>query len=129
LTLDELLGIYHDPGLQILDHRRDYQAERVPYQLWRNTVFAEWMARADRPHTKDFHVNLVGEESETTSAEEFRNLLKPAFDDRFQRWSREGISQIVSSQSKRHTLDAVSANEDGGALPEFSVEMMPGWPP
>ena len=77
LTLDELLGIYRDPGLVILDHRRAARAERVPYQLWRNMVFAEWMAREDHPYTRAFHVNLVREESETVSAEEFRRPARP----------------------------------------------------
>ena len=103
LTLDELLGIYRDPGLQILDHRRADQAERVPYQLWRNTVFAEWMARADHPGTRAFHVNLVREENETVSADEFRSLLNPAFEDRFQRWSWEGVSQTMSIRPKSLT--------------------------
>ena len=46
LTLDELLDIYHDPSLRILDHDAAHSRSRLLSAL-RNTVFAEWMARED----------------------------------------------------------------------------------
>ena len=59
LTLGELLDIYHEPTLSILDYDRARHASRVHYQLWRNMLFSEWMAREDHPATKAYHVNLV----------------------------------------------------------------------
>ncbi len=40
LTLDELLEIYHDPSLQILDYAKAKTAAQVHYQLWRNMTFS-----------------------------------------------------------------------------------------
>jgi hypothetical protein len=45
LTKSELLEIYQDSALRMLDMEKARRAERVYYQLWRNMVFAEWMAR------------------------------------------------------------------------------------
>ena len=59
LTLDELLEIYQSPELQTLDYVAAQRSNRVHYQLWRNMIFAEWMAKLDHPNTEAFHVNLV----------------------------------------------------------------------
>src|SRR5262249_29681667 len=66
LTRDELLNIYSDLSLRILDREAAARAERVYYQLWRNMVFAEWMAQADAPTTQAFLGNLTrwGQENE-----------------------------------------------------------------
>jgi hypothetical protein len=96
LTLDELLEIYHDPGLDILDYRRARTALQVHYQLWRNLIFSEWMARQDHPKTQAFHVNLVREGYERSSAAQFRALVKPEFQDRFRRLTWENIYRFFS---------------------------------
>jgi hypothetical protein len=91
LTLDELLGIYHDRRLAILSIERARSALRVPYQLWRNMVFAEWMATLDSPTTRAYHVNLVREGYEAKTELEFRELVRPECQDRFHRLTWEGI--------------------------------------
>mgnify|MGYP000147372820 CR=1 FL=1 len=45
LTLDELLDIYWDGELNLLNHDEANGQNRVHYQLWRNTVFAESCSR------------------------------------------------------------------------------------
>jgi hypothetical protein len=91
LTLNELLGIYHEPRLRILDHARAAARPQVHYQLWRNMVFSEWMAQQDHPRTKAFHVNLVRRGFERSSAEEFSGLVRPEFKNRFRRITWESI--------------------------------------
>jgi len=91
LTKDELLDIYRDQALHILDDEKARGADRVYYQLWRNTVFAEWMALADGQGTQAYHTSLTREGVENESCEHFRGLLKPEFSGRFAHLSWEDI--------------------------------------
>ena len=59
LTLDELLDIYWDPSLRILNYTHARSQNRIHYQLWRNMVFAEWMAKLEGERTTAYHVNLL----------------------------------------------------------------------
>lgn len=93
LTLDELIEIYHDPALKIVDVEKARSAERIHYQLWRNMVFAEWMAQMDHPSTKAFHVNLVRHGYDQASAAEFRELIQPHFRHRFAQNHWESLQQ------------------------------------
>ena len=95
LTLDELLTIYRAPSLRILDSQEANRRGRVHYQLWRNTVFAEWMAGQDAPSTEAYHVNLVREGFEHEAAEEFGGLVRPEFRNRFQQATWEGLHSIA----------------------------------
>lgn len=95
LTLGELLSIYHDPTLQVLDYQAACTKDRIAYQLWRNTIFAEQMARLDGPNTKAFHANLVREGFEEATAAEFHTLFTPQFKDRFRRIMWEQIYGIA----------------------------------
>ncbi len=94
LTLKELLGIYQEPSLRILDHARAAARPQVHYQLWRNMVFSEYMAKKDHPKTKAFHVNLVRRGFERGSAQEFHGLLHPEFKNRFRRITWESIYSL-----------------------------------
>jgi hypothetical protein len=91
LTFDELLEIYHDDALAILNRQRASEVPRIYYQLWRNTVFAEWMSREDHPRTKAYHVNLVRSGDEHESAREFAGLVNDGYKDRFLRLTWEEI--------------------------------------
>ena len=104
LTLDELLGIYHEPTLRILDHIRARSRPRVHYQLWRNMVFSEWMAQQDHPKTKAFHVNLVRKGFERSSAEEFHDLVNPEFKRHFRRITWENIYSLCLSNPRLSRL-------------------------
>ena len=100
LTLDELLEIYWDSDLQILDIQNAKQHERIYYQLWRNTVFAEWMAKVESFSTKAYHVNLVRRQHESESATEFGQLVTPQFRNRFRRHDWESIGALISANSQ-----------------------------
>jgi len=91
LTFAELLGIYHDPELRILDHGLALRQSQIHYQLWRNLVFAEWMAAIEGTRTRAYHVNLVREGYETEAAETFGRLVRPEFRTRFHQWTWEAL--------------------------------------
>jgi hypothetical protein len=101
LTKDELLDLYRDPGLQILDVDRARAADRIFYQLWRNMVFAEYMAMLDSPTTLAFHANLVRAGCEHESCSAFRQLLRPGYQDRFTRLTWEEIHTLTGLHWRR----------------------------
>ena len=121
LTLEELLSIYHDPSLCMLDHTRSLSATRIYYQLWRNMVFAEWMARADSPTTKAYHVNLVREGYETASAAEFHGLVRPAFGDRFRQITWERIHQLCTPDDRLSRLCRYLETKTAGLVRAFNL--------
>jgi len=95
LTFEELLSIYGDSSLRILDLAKAKSGRRLYYQLWRNMVFAEWMSQQDSPTTLAYHFNLVRHEAEEDSAAEFAELFHVAFRDRFRRVTWESIYQFA----------------------------------
>lgn len=111
LTMDELLTIYRDPALRILDAKKASGRDRVSYQLWRNTVFAEWMAIQDSAATKAFHINLVREGYEEESAAEFGELLRAEYADRFGQATWERLYRWARKQQSA-AFDRVSAYLD-----------------
>jgi hypothetical protein len=83
LTKNELIRIYHDPALRILDTHRAAAADLVYYQLWRNMVFAEWMARSDESSTEAYHASLTRAGFEVESCAHFRRMVRDEFSQRF----------------------------------------------
>lgn len=83
LTKNELLDIYQDPVLHMLDVEKARRAERVYYQLWRNMVFAEWIARLAGDDSLAFVGNLTRAGEENVSCEQFRGMLNPSIAGRF----------------------------------------------
>jgi hypothetical protein len=83
LTKQELLDIYQDHELAILDLDQARRRQQVHYQLWRNMVFAEWMARAAGQSTRAYHANLTRCGHEVDSCREFHGLVRPEYADRF----------------------------------------------
>jgi len=122
LTLDELLNIYHDSTLQILDHDQACSAPRVHYQLWRNMVFSEWMAREDHPATKAYHVNLVRQGYEEANANEFHDLVNPEFQDRFRRITWEQIYHLYAAKSRVSTLCRYLETKTAGLVRAFHLK-------
>jgi hypothetical protein len=124
LTKQELLDIYQDPVLHMLDVEYARQADRVYYQLWRNMVFTEWMALADGSGTSAYHANLTraaaqGEES----CRDFAASLQPRFKDRFTQLTWETIHALTASDRLdlrllRRYLDTKTA----ALVPAFRVE-------
>ena len=121
LTLDELLGIYHDPRLQILDYRQARMAAQVHYQLWRNMTFSEYMAREDHRNTKAFHVNLVREGFERASAAEFHRLVNPDFNDRFRRITWESIYRFFADNPALETMCRYLETKTAGLVRAFRI--------
>lgn len=121
LTLEELLKIYHDPTLDILDYDRACSATQVYYQLWRNMVFSEWMAREDHPATKAYHVNLVRRGSEQASAADFHSLVKPEYDDRFRRITWEQIYHLFVNNERLSTLCRYMETKTAGLVRAFHL--------
>jgi hypothetical protein len=114
LTLDELLDIYSDEELRLLNMDRAQRCDRIPYQLWRNTVFADWMAMRDSPQTKPYHVNLVRDGYEHESQEAFAALLNEPYRDRFRPAAWESIYAWLASSARcdrlRRYMEQKTAN-------------------
>jgi hypothetical protein len=122
LTLKELLEIYRDPALRILAHDRACSASQVHYQLWRNTVFSEWMARQDHPATKAFHVNLVRRGYEQASAAQFHALVNPEFKDRFRRITWEQIYRMALGNDRLSKLCRYLETKSAGLVRAFNLK-------
>lgn len=120
LTLEELLAIYSDRSLLILDHESAERAARVPYQLWRNMIFAEWMAQLDAPMTRAHHANLVREGYEEATTKEFRQLVRPEFQDRYRRITWEQIYGASIGPEYR-SLRRYFETKTAGLRPAFRV--------
>ena len=114
LTLEELLDIYSGEEIRLLNTDLAQQCEQIPYQLWRNTVFADWMASQDSPQTKPYHVNLVREGYEHESQEAFVTLLNEPYEDRFRPETWEAIYGWLAASSfcdrLRHYMEQKTAN-------------------
>lgn len=91
LTKSELLDIYWDDALKLLDRERAQSAARVHYQFWRNLVFAEWMARQEGNGTPAFLASLTRRGLESTSCEEFAHLINVHHQHQFRHISWEGM--------------------------------------
>ena len=121
LTLDELLQIYSDPSLRLLNMQVASRANRVYYQLWRNTIFAEYMSRLDHANTKAFHVNLVREGSDRESAQEFGTMMSSAFASRFQQWTWEELYRLSNGQRRLGHLQRYMKTKTAGLRPAFRL--------
>lgn len=100
LTLEELLSIYSDPALTCLDCKLASSRKQVAYQLWRNMIFAEWIAREDGCGTEPYHANLVRQGLEVQSAAEFHTLLSPDRRHCFRQITWEQIYQIAKDNCR-----------------------------
>lgn len=121
LTFEELLHLYAAPELQILDYAKAAQAHRIFYQLWRNTTFAEWMAKQDHPATRAFHVNLVRRGQDEASAREFSGLVRPEFHDRFQQWSWESVYELYRDVPQLNRLRRYLETKSAGLRVAFDL--------
>jgi hypothetical protein len=123
LTLEELLEIYRDPDLKILDVERAKSEGLVYYQLWRNLVFSEYMARLDSPRTLAFHANLVRAGYEHESTSHFRQLLKPGFNDRFARITWENLFTLTGLHwRKLARLQEYLLTKTAALVPAFHLD-------
>jgi len=121
LLLAELVDLYQDPGLQMLDVEKAARAPRVYQQLWRNLTFAEWMGRQDQPRTKAYHVNLIRQGYDQASADEFSGLVRAEFLDRFQQITWESIYKTVADAPSLITLRRYLERKTAGLRPAFQI--------
>jgi len=121
LTFHELLNIYQFRGMKIADPRSAREAKRLPYQLWRNMVFAEWMAKADCSTTKAFHVNLVRHIAEYSIESEFRRSLCAGVADRFRRATWETIHSRIAHQPSLYQLREYLCQKTVGLQKAFLI--------
>ncbi len=108
LTLDELLDIYWDPTLRILDYEKAKRQPRIHYQLWRNMVFAEWMARLEGPATVAYHVNLVRATAAIGDSAAFKHLVRPRSKGRFSRRTWEAVQHSCLQHVKNSSHEFLS---------------------
>jgi hypothetical protein len=121
LTLDELCEIYYDPESRLLNYQEATASRRIFYQLWRNMVFAEWMAREDHPQTKAFHVNLVRQGQDEEIAQEFSRLIKPNYADRFRQVTWEDLYRQTKDRPELQRLHRYLETKTAGLRPAFQL--------
>lgn len=121
LTLDELLSIYDEPRHVILNREAARAANRVFYQLWRNTVFAEWMARFEHPDTRAYHLNLVRSSYEQNNAAEFAGLIMPGYEGRFGQITWEQIFTWSTGDDRLKTMCEYLRTKTAGLTRAFNV--------
>jgi hypothetical protein len=98
LTKDELIEIYQDPALKILDVVKAVSINEIHYQLWRNMVFAEWMALEDGPDTRAYLASLTRLGREQESCDQFRELVCPGYGGRFVHRTWEEIDDLWAAR-------------------------------
>ena len=101
LTLDQLVNIYSDQSLKIMDFDRARRRDSGYSQLHRNMVFAEFMARRDAPTTRAYHVNLVREGFEEGACEGFLDVVRHEYHDRFEQITWEQVYQVIEKRRPR----------------------------
>jgi len=119
LTKEELLTIYQDPTLRLLDVDGARKAGVVYEQLWRNVVFAEWMAGACGGSTKAYCANLTRAYHETESCGCFRQLLRPGFSGRFVQRNWEDLHGLISSDNPALPLRSFLQTKTAGLVTAF----------
>jgi len=127
LTMEELLELYRDPSLSILDLDRIHSCERTWPQLYRYFVFGEFMAHLDGPHTEAFLANLVRAGCEHDSTSEFSQYLRPEYADRFIRVTWETIYALSGLHWRKLTrlqeyMLSKPVGVCGGFTPAFQLD-------
>jgi hypothetical protein len=122
LTKAQLLDIYWDQALTVLDRNKARAAIRVHYQLWRNMVFAEWMAGKDGRSTPAFLGSLTRRGQEDESCNEFALLLNKGYRNRFSHISWEALLETCLDDSgSLNTLAAYMKAKTASLLPAFDL--------
>ncbi|MFN0019495.1 MAG: PGN_0703 family putative restriction endonuclease [Pirellulaceae bacterium] len=121
LTLDELIHIFWFREARIVDPDAASEAVRVPQQLWRNMVFAEYMAQLAGKSTRAYHANLVRNSFEEQIEDEFRRLLRPEFTNRFRRQTWEELFAQTCLLPEFRELNSFMRNKTAGLRPAFQI--------
>lgn len=102
LTKTELIDIYQDRQLDLLDIERARSATLSYYQLWRNFIFAGWMALGGGEGAYLGNLTCAGREAESCAA--FAGLIRPANADRFRHFSWEDIFRCGAEDMELATM-------------------------
>jgi hypothetical protein len=121
LTGDECIDIYDAPELATINRIAAKSSARITGQLYRNMVFAEWMARADSSTTEYYHANLVRADREQKSATAFSKLLNAEHAFRFQQFSWESIYGLAKANSELSNFFTFMENKTAGLRPAFKL--------
>ena len=121
LTAAELIHRYWFREAQIVNPDAASDSPRVPQQLWRNTVFAEYMARQDRQGTRAYHANLVRHSFEELIECEFRQLLFPESTHRFRRVTWESLYEHTHILEGCEQLRDYLRNKSAGLQRAFQL--------
>jgi hypothetical protein len=119
LTKSELLDIYWDDAINSLDRVKALTADRVHYQLWRNLIFAEWMASRDARTTKPYLASLTRVGYESESCAEFHNLLAADQKSRFRHVNWEQIAKQAIATQVNPNLVAYLSKKTARLRPAF----------
>jgi len=123
LTKVELLDFYRDAGLKILDEDKARASEAVYYQLWRNMVFAEWMAHEEGWNTRAYHASLTRAGTEKESCEHFRSMVRPDYRDRFIHIAWEDLYwQIAKGNTKLERLQQYLETKTAALNRAFQID-------
>ena len=122
LTKAELLEIYTDLMIPVLDVAKAREAERVHAQLWRNMIFANWMAMFDGLGTKGYLGSLTRAWWENDSCNEFAELIQPGYEDRFCHIRWEDIYTLAGLHwRKLSLLQQYILTKSAGLQPAFQL--------
>jgi len=96
LTKAELVDIYQDRELDLLDIDRARSARFIHYQLWRNLCFAAWMGLGGGERAYLGNLTRKGWEDESCAA--FAGLIKPAETEHFRHILWEDIYRFSATE-------------------------------
>lgn len=125
LTIDQLVRIYQDPQLKFLDYQQAAGRDRLHYQLWRNLIFAEFMAARDGPRTRAYHANLVRAGQEERACAEMLTLIRPEYHDRFEQVTWEQIYTLAAGLPELRPLCRYLEDKTERLRPAFSIPSRP----
>lgn len=121
LTIDQLVTIYQDSKLTTLNYAEAARRDALHAQLWRNTIFAEWIARQDSPETEWFHINLVRKGHEADVCEPFLTLMHIDHRHRFEQVTWEQIHDLALNHPDLATLCRYMENKTEHLKLAFSL--------
>ncbi len=104
LLKSEILRLYDDPSLKMLDRKLAAEVEVLYGQLYRNVVFAEHMANLAGKGTRAYFANLTRRGYELESYHQLARLVRPEYAGRVCRLSWEDLYVLAGMAGSRLSL-------------------------
>ncbi len=120
LTIDQLVQIYQWPGIRFIDVSEARRRDALLYQLYRNAVFADFMAQTDSSATRGYVVNLVRDGYEANVCEPMLTLMPPPYRDRFEQITWEQLFGIAK-KAGANELCRYMLNKTARLKPAFKL--------